>query len=202
MVSVAARDRLHRWAEYLRSFTFTTVHIPGAENHFCDLLSRDGCTEAVHVWERQKEPPDKGESYPPQMAIIQPHTIHGSTHTCSKDLDIKASELMVNVLGRRLPTPLRIQHAQEQANIETDKRDATLPYPLYVNVAGKVAIPRDSDVTNEIIAVCHQGDHIHRSATDTLREFRRHFYMYICMQRRASKRRRSFGNGVAGVYHV
>ena len=34
--SVATRDRLQRWAEYLRSYTFTTVHIPGELNHFCD----------------------------------------------------------------------------------------------------------------------------------------------------------------------
>jgi len=49
-VSVAARDRLKRWAEYLRSFTFETIHIPGEANHFCDLLSRNGCARTVSTW--------------------------------------------------------------------------------------------------------------------------------------------------------
>ena len=54
-ISVAARDRLRRWAEYLRSYTFDTVHIPGADNHFCDLLSRNGCSKAVNSWEQEKQ---------------------------------------------------------------------------------------------------------------------------------------------------
>jgi len=54
-VSVAARDRLRRWAEYLRSFTFQTVHVPGSENHLCDLLSRNGCTTAASRWQTTKE---------------------------------------------------------------------------------------------------------------------------------------------------
>ena len=32
-ISVAHRDRLDRWAAYLRSFTFDTIHIPGDINH-------------------------------------------------------------------------------------------------------------------------------------------------------------------------
>ena len=54
-ISVAARDRLRRWAEYLRSYTFDTVHIPGADNNFADLLSRNGCAEAVSTWQEEKE---------------------------------------------------------------------------------------------------------------------------------------------------
>ena len=53
-ISVAARDRLKRWAEYLRSYTFETVHIPGELNHFCDLLSRNGCAEVVSTWQDVK----------------------------------------------------------------------------------------------------------------------------------------------------
>ena len=44
-ISSAAHDRLHRWAEYLRSLTFDTFHIPGEANHFCDLLSHNGCVD-------------------------------------------------------------------------------------------------------------------------------------------------------------
>ena len=34
------------------------------------------------------------------------------------------------------------------------------------------------EVTEHVIAVCHQGDHIHRSADETIREFRRHYHLY------------------------
>ena len=47
--------------------------------------------------------------------------------------------------------------------------------PLYVDVTGKIILPPDDDTTNEVIAVCHQGDLVHRSAKATLQEFRRHF---------------------------
>ena len=45
-VTSAANGRLNRWATCLRCCNFDTLHIPGRENHFCDLLSRHGCTSA------------------------------------------------------------------------------------------------------------------------------------------------------------
>ena len=49
-IIVAARDRLRRWAAYLRTHNFVTIHIPGVENCFCDLLSRRGCDQVVKQW--------------------------------------------------------------------------------------------------------------------------------------------------------
>ena len=50
--------------------------------------------------------------------------------------------------------------------------------PLYVNIRGKIALPPDHPVTMEVIAICHQGDHAHRSAMNTLREFRCHYTLH------------------------
>ena len=49
-VSTAANGRLNRWATFLRCCNFDTLHIPGHENHFCDLLSRQGCVTATARW--------------------------------------------------------------------------------------------------------------------------------------------------------
>ena len=49
------RARLARWATYLRSFNFQTHHIPGSENHFCDLLSRNGCAQAADIIKHRHE---------------------------------------------------------------------------------------------------------------------------------------------------
>jgi hypothetical protein len=46
---------------------------------------------------------------------------------------------------------------------------------LYTDAAGRVVIPAESNVTEEIIAICHQGDHFHRSMTNTIVAFREHF---------------------------
>ena len=50
-----ARNRLCRWEIFLRTFLFESHHIPGIDNHVCDLLSRKGCTQAIHAmdhWHR------------------------------------------------------------------------------------------------------------------------------------------------------
>ena len=49
-VTVAARDRLRRWAAYLLTHNFVTIHIPGVSNCFTDLLSRQGCKCVVQRW--------------------------------------------------------------------------------------------------------------------------------------------------------
>ena len=90
VVSVAARDRLKRWAEYLRSCTFDTVHIPGAENHVCDLLSRQGCRESVKAWRESKVTPvTNAMTQPaPQMAIIEPAEMPDAGCRSSRNMDI------------------------------------------------------------------------------------------------------------------
>ena len=87
VVAVAARDRLRRWAAYLRTHNFVTIHIPGSQNCFCDLLSRQGCVQAVEHWRgspAMNAPAQARASGPSrilsksaaaslQMAIIAPH---------------------------------------------------------------------------------------------------------------------------------
>ena len=182
-ISVAARERLQRWAEYLRSYTFNTVHIPGAVNHFCDLLSRNGCTQAVSTWEHVKHgsgtdgKPHIGAQ--PQMAIITPTALPGSVRTSSKDLDIRGDDLMITIPTSQWPTPERIAAAQQDAGIFTDHVDNTASMPMFTDAKGRVMLPVTGAVTEQVIAVCHQGDHIHRSADETIREFRKHYRLHL-----------------------
>ena len=125
-ISIAARDRLKRWAEYLRSYTFKTIHIPGAKNHFCDLLSRNGCTDLVSTWQNVKHEgtseatAEKGAH--PQMAIITPNAIPGLAGRVragnkKKDLDISGEDLMLKIPTDRWPNPDRASRtpSKEQA---------------------------------------------------------------------------------------
>ena len=93
-ISVAARDRLRRWVQYLRSYVFHTVHIPGDENHFCDLLSRHGCTVAAKIWKSQPRNELKVKAKP-QMAIITPAPIPQTGAVSHKDMDVDGRDLMM-----------------------------------------------------------------------------------------------------------
>ena len=179
-ISVAARDRLKRWAEYLRSYTFETIHIPGAENHFCDLLSRNGCATAVSTWASVKHGAgdSRGEAHP-QMAIITPAAMPGRVRAGTKDLDISGDDLMVTIPTEQWPTPDRIAAAQQEAGVYTDYIDSTASTPMFTNEKGRIVLPLTGAVTEQVIAVCHQGDHIHRSADETVREFRKCFCLHM-----------------------
>ena len=182
-ISVAARERLQRWAEYLRSYTFDTVHIPGAVNHFCDLLSRNGCTQAVSTWEQVKHGGDASSkshgNAQPQMAIITPTELPGRVRTSTKDLDIRGDDLMLTIPASQWPTPERIAEAQRDAGIFTDHVDNTASTPMFTDAKGRITLPVVGAVTEQVIAVCHQGDHIHRSADETIREFRKHYRLHL-----------------------
>ena len=110
VVSVAARDRLKRWAEYLRSYTFDTVHIPGASNHFCDLLSRSGCDVAMLSWKRSKRHQKQtvsgdtsaspGERFNPSNGpYIKPHVGHDGHGT--KGMDAHPPQMAI--IARQAP---------------------------------------------------------------------------------------------------
>ena len=71
VISVTVRDRMKRWEEYLRSFTFDTVHIPISDNHFCDLLSRNGCVTVVTTWKSVKHGMTSGDDLVPNIARTQ-----------------------------------------------------------------------------------------------------------------------------------
>ena len=143
VVSVAARDRLCRWAEYLRSFSFNTVHIPGDDNHFCDLLSRNGCNTLVSSWRGVKHGDVRngrsqhdtttegtGDMHPvssravserahPQLAIITPAAMPKAQMHSTKDLDISGPDLMPDIPHTEWPTPQRIHEARQRADIIT-----------------------------------------------------------------------------------
>ena len=176
VVSVAARDRLRRWAEYLRSYTFDTTHIPGACNHFCDLLSRNGCKEPVEQWKQSKaSQAGTTDIAHPQMAIIEPTNMPKGDSRGHRDLDIRGDDLMPTVSVDEWPTPERLRQAQQEGRVQSDKMDESNAVPLHVNATNKIILPVDHDTTMEIIAICHQGDHAHRSAANTLKEFRNTF---------------------------
>ena len=107
-ISVAHRDRLDRWAAYLRSFTFDTIHIPGDINHFCDLLSRQGCTTAAKTWANKPRTRHPTKTRPkshikvaqPQFAVIKPLGMNDTATMSNKDMDLHGADLMPTVLGK------------------------------------------------------------------------------------------------------
>ena len=73
-----ARGRLARWATFLRTHNFTKHHIPGADNMFCDLFSRNGCQQAVDWVDEMHERIQSrhaGPVAPKQFAILTPDAI-------------------------------------------------------------------------------------------------------------------------------
>ena len=180
-ISVAARDRLRRWAEYLRSYSFDTVHIPGEDNNFCDLLSRNGCSKAVNTWTEEKRRQQRLEEAvaraAPQMVIVKPHEIPISKKGSIKDMDIAGPDLMPMVTPEHWPMTKRLHEAQKVHSVKTDHVSKASSYPLYVNDKGKIVLPKEHEVTMEVIAICHQGDLVHRSAMNTLKLFRKHYTM-------------------------
>ena len=148
-ISVAARDRLRRWAEYLRSYTFDTVHIPGADNNFADLLSRNGCAEAVvSTWQEEKDLQQRCED-----AIIKPEIMLKLNKAGRKDLDIKGTDLMPVISTDGWPTADRLFKAQQAHGIESDHVKKSASHPLRVNEEGKILLPKEHPVTLEVIAI-------------------------------------------------
>ena len=83
-----------------------------------------------------------------------------------------------NTLGKSWPTTKRIAEAQTRGAVESDTKKEEWDIPLYVNVTNKILLSTDNNVTNEIIAISHQGDHVHRSAKAIIAEFRQHFTLH------------------------
>ena len=173
-VSTASNERLNRWATYLRCCGFDTLHIPGHINHFCDLLSRQGCHAAPRRWLQRKTHPPPA----PARAIITPTPVSTNAAPSSKDLDLNAEDLLPNVLNTEWPGPEAIRRAQEQSQIKTDHQKEVAGHALCTDVAGKIALPPNHPTTRFIIGLCHAGDLRHNPLTDTVREFRRHYYLH------------------------
>ena len=109
------------------------------------------------------------------MAIITPMPMPHTGAKSHKDLDVDSRDLLMPTRDDDWPSPQRIKRAQDVAAVSSEHIDATREVDLYVNVEGRIIIPEDSDITNEIVAMCHQGNHMHRSSKETVDEFQRHF---------------------------
>jgi len=135
----------------------------------------------VDTWEEEKQRRQELEEtvkgLAPQMAIITPDTLNKTASTSVKDLDVLGPDLMPVVRADKWPTVKQLHQAQQMHGVKSDHIDKTTAYPLYVNTKGKVLLPKEHPVTMEVIAICHQGDLVHRSAMDTLKEFRNHYAM-------------------------
>ena len=100
-----------------------------------------------------------------------------SKNASNKDMDILGPDLMPTVSTDYWPMSKRLHTAQKKYGVKTDHKNTKSAYPLYVNERGKIILPKEDPVTLEVIAICHQGDLVHRSAMDTLEEFRNHYTM-------------------------
>lgn len=151
-VGKPAQGRLARWATLLRSFVFEVRHIPGAENMFCDLLSRNGCTTAILLHARLHDhtanlrhnaivspPPAAGKQY----AIIMPAGVPPKNPTRarrSRDVDVHTNPLLPKQDMLQVTAP-RIADAQVDANIRATTFVEVGGTTLFTNASGKVIIP-------------------------------------------------------------
>lgn len=104
-------------------------------------------------------------------------------------MDVTGNDLLPVVEEEDWPTAIRIAETQRVVGIVTDNVDSSLSTPLYTTANGKVIIiPQESDITQEIIAICHQGDMVYRSAVTTWEIFNRHYSMHGLSRRQQQER--------------
>ena len=112
-----SRGRLTRWTLFLRTFTFEAHHIPGKANFFCDLLSRNGCSNAAWQWRQQRGAPvDATQAPARQFAIIAPRPPPDAKES-SRDLELENVGLLPQMLGTAWPHAKRIADEQMRAGI-------------------------------------------------------------------------------------
>ena len=90
-------------------------------------------------------------------------------------MNVTGDDLMPQMLGERWPDAAALQAAQVRGGLHSDITEEVEGVSLYMSVDNKVLLPADDEVTQQVIALSHQGDHRHRSAKDTVSEFQRHF---------------------------
>ena len=152
------------------------MHIPGADNHFCDLLSRNGCAQTAAEWQPTSI---KVHDIKPQMAVITPQEQDTVAGVGPHDLDIRGDDIMPAVTKDEWPNATAIHNAQEQHNITSDHVNAEGDAPLHTDVTGKIILSAASNITATIIAICHQGDLTHRSMDDnTIIEFEKTYVLH------------------------
>ena len=109
------------------------------------------------------------------MAIITPRQAVPSTHMGPLDMHTDGTDLMPTVTESNWPTPERIAAAQKRAGITSDTQDNTSGVHIQISADRKVILPTNCDITEEIIAICHQGDLVHRDMRNTIIEFNKHY---------------------------
>ena len=182
VVGKPAQGRLARWATFLRSFIFEVRHIPGADNLFCDLLSRNGCTTAILLHARLHDHTARlrhDEACAPaaavgkQYAIIMPagaRPAATSNSRRSRDIDVQQNPLLPkqNMLSA---TADKIAEAQSNALIRAPTFIEVNGTALFTNAKGKVIVPappaRHGGILDQLIVIAHQGDLHHRSSDET-----------------------------------
>ena len=179
-VGKASRDRLHRWATFLRSHVYEVHHIPGAQNHMCDLLSRNGCNTMTKslAYERKAKaermcPGDKQTAKDvatrPQHAIIRPQVLDGPFEARNGDMDMTHKSLLPSPEDMQWPDAQRIALAQQSIMAPGNNTRMIKGVTMKTTSSDKLLLPRPpADIIDEIIAIAHQGDQYHRSSVDTV----------------------------------
>ena len=112
------------------------------------------------------------------MAVITPQQATPATSMGPLDMNIHGTDLMPKVQQDNWPTPARIAAAQMRSNIRADTQDTTNGVRLQVTADRKILLPPNTDITEEVIAICHQGDMVHRSMDNTIHEFNAHYKIH------------------------
>ena len=166
---------------------FEVRHIPGADNMFCDLLSRNGCTTAVLLHARlhdqiarmRHDHIDHARPAGSQYAIIMPSGIPptGVDSRRARDIDVHRNPLLPSMQSTIQVTATNIAAAQVEAGIQAPSFIDVGSDSLLVNANGKVIIPapsaRHGGILDKLIVIAHQGDLHHRSSTETVDVFMR-----------------------------
>lgn len=167
IVHSATHDRLNRWAAWLRTSHFRTYHIPGADNHLCDLLSRHGASTAAKICSCDHTHAPTAKQPVAQHMIVVPKPQPASkrkTRSMSRLLHLNNPH---NILW---PTTSTIA-ASQQKYLDASQMQRTRLVQgktLAVDKDNRVIIPdADKELIEAIITIAHQADHYHRSQHDT-----------------------------------
>ena len=191
-VGKPAQGRLARWATFLRSFVFDVQHIPGAENMFCDLLSRNGCSTATLLHARLHDQlgqlqhtaqQDSTTSAGKQYAIVMPAGVPpAKVANRSRDLNVHRNPLLPSLKNTLELSAANIAEAQTQAALQSPTFIDVDGNYLLVDSSNKVIIPapvaQHGGLLDQLLVVAHQGDQHHRSSEETADVFMRTFAIH------------------------
>ena len=143
LVAKPAQGRLARWDTFLRQYTFHTRHIPGAENMFCDLQSRNGCSTTVRLHAQlhlSDMAHDQNPPPPGQQSIIMPTNVPmpKKQRGRSRDLDVADNPLLPQ---QGWSTATRIAAAQTAARLQSPIFIDAVGEQLLTDARGRILLP-------------------------------------------------------------